>query len=62
MAAQHMEIGIASVGALIGVGKLLEKVLEALGHQAGWLSSVSYMAAIVVAFVTLYYKIKNKGK
>lgn len=62
MGANHMEIGIASVGAFIAIGKLLEKVLEELGHQAGWLSSISYIAAIIVAIVTLYYKIKNKGK
>lgn len=58
MAAHHVDIAAVSVGGLLAIGKLMQE----LGAAQPWLASVSYIAAILVAGVTIYYKIKNKGK
>jgi hypothetical protein len=58
MAAHHIDAAGISVGALLALGKILETLTSA----QGWLASLSYIAAIVVALVTIFYKIKNKGK
>jgi hypothetical protein len=50
-----VEVGAVGVGALVGLGQLLALVQP-------FLADVSYAAAIIVAGVTVYYKIKNKGK
>lgn len=55
MNATHHDITAVSVGALVGAGKLLSEVEPIL-------ASLSYIAAIVVALVTVFYKIKNRGK
>jgi len=53
---QHTsEVAAVSVGGLLGLGKLLAMIEP-------FLADASYFAAIVVAVVTVYYKIKNRGK
>jgi hypothetical protein len=52
------EIGVASVGGLIGAGSIVHHLADA----STWLASLSYIAAIIVAVVTIYYKIKNRGQ
>lgn len=56
----HTDMAAVSVGGFVGIGKLLYE----LGLAQGWLASLSYMAAITVAIVTIYFKVKdrNKGK
>ena len=55
MTAHTTEVGAVSVGALLGIGKFIAMV-EPL------LADLSYIAAIAVAVVTIYYKIKSHGK
>lgn len=50
-----VEVGAVGVGALVGAGQLL-------AYIEPFLADLSYIAAIAVAAVTLYYKIKNRGK
>lgn len=50
-----VEVGAVGVGALVGVGQLLAFIEP-------FLADLSYLAAIVVAGITIYYKIKNRGK
>jgi hypothetical protein len=53
---QHTtEVAAVSVGGLLGLGKLLSMIEP-------FLADASYFAAIIVAIVTVYYKIKNRGK
>lgn len=54
MNGHQAEVAGVSVGALAGAGKLLSGVEPIL-------ASLSYIAAILVALVTVYYKIKNSG-
>ncbi len=54
MNGHQAEVAGVSVGALVGVGKLL-------GDIEPILASLSYVAAILVAVVTIYYKIRNSG-
>ena len=56
MTAPHTEIGTASVAGFVGVGSLIDH----LANAAPWLASLSYIAAIVVAAVTVYFKIRNR--
>jgi hypothetical protein len=44
-----------SVGGILAVGNLLAMIEP-------FLADISYIAAIIVAAVTVYYKIKNRGK
>ncbi len=54
MNANHTDVTAVSVGALAGAGHLLNS-FEPL------LADLSYFAAIVLAVITIYYKVKNKG-
>ncbi len=54
MNANHTDVTAVSVGALAGVGKLLHDFEP-------FLADLSYIAAIVLAAITIYYKVKNKG-
>jgi hypothetical protein len=57
MTAPHTtDIGAVSVGGFLGFGSLVHRLADA----APWLASLSYIAAIVVAAVTVYYKIKTR--
>lgn len=58
MSAHHIDIAAVGVGGMLAFSKLLEQVTAA----QGWLASLSYIATLVVAGITIYYKIKNKGK
>jgi hypothetical protein len=49
----HNDATALGVGALAGLGSLLE-------HYEPILGSISYLAAIVVALVTLYFKFKDR--
>lgn len=39
---------------------MVGEVLSWLTLAQSWLASLSYLAAICVALVTIYYKVKNK--
>jgi hypothetical protein len=54
MNGHQAEVAGVSVGALVGAGKFLSEIEPIL-------ASISYMAAILVAVVTIYYKIRNSG-
>jgi len=54
MNGHQAEVAGVSVGALVGVGKLI-------GDIEPILAGLSYIAAILVAIVTIYYKIRNSG-
>ena len=59
MTSEHQsETGVAGVVGLLGFGHFAHVLAEA----EPWLASISYIAAIIVAGVTLYYKFKNRGK
>jgi hypothetical protein len=54
MGQQHTsEVGAVGVGALVGVGQLLAFIEP-------FLADLSYLAAIAVALVTIYFKVKNR--
>ena len=54
MNGHQVEVAGVSVGALAGAGKLLSEMEPIL-------ASLSYIAAIIVALVTVYYKIRRHG-
>ena len=54
MNGHQAEVAGVSVGAFVGAGKLLSEIEPIL-------ASLSYIAAIIVAMVTVYYKIRNSG-
>jgi hypothetical protein len=55
MNAAHHDATAVSVGAFIGMGSLLT-------HFEPILASLSYVAALVVAVVNLYFKFKDRNK
>lgn len=55
MNAHHTDIAAVSVGGFAGLGSFIHAI-EPL------LADVSYLLAIIVAGVTIYYKIKNRGQ
>ena len=54
----HTETGVASVIGFLGLGHFA----NTLAAAEPWLASLSYIAALVVAVVTIYYKIRNRGQ
>jgi hypothetical protein len=54
MNGHQAEVAGVSLGDLVGVGKLI-------GDIEPILAGLSYIAAILVAIVTIYYKIRNSG-
>jgi hypothetical protein len=55
---QHTETGVAGMVGLLGLGHFAHTLADA----EPWLASLSYIAAIVVAAVTIYYKFKTRGQ
>jgi uncharacterized membrane protein YuzA (DUF378 family) len=55
---QDPEIGMASFIGFVTVGKLVEW----FAGNTNTFASISYVLASLAALVTIYYKIKNKGK
>jgi hypothetical protein len=55
---QDPEIGMASAVGFLVVGKAMEWFA---GH-ADLFAAISYSLASLAAIITIYYKIKNKGK
>lgn len=54
MNGHQAEVAGVSIGGLVGAGTLLSQIEPIL-------ADLSYLAAILVAGVTIYYKIKNSG-
>jgi len=52
----HTDMAAVGVGGLLAVSNVLER----LAGAQGWLASLSYIATLVVAAVTIYYKFRNK--
>lgn len=58
MQVHHTDMAAVGVGGMLAVTKLI----EGLAAAQGWLASLSYLATLIVAGITIYYKLKNKGK
>jgi hypothetical protein len=54
----HTEVTLATVAISLGLAKLMELIV----HAEPILAAVSYLVAAAAGVVTIYYKIKNKGK
>ena len=55
---QDPEVALASVVGFVAIGKLVAW----LGYHAEVFAAISYLLGAGAALVTIYYKIKNKGK
>lgn len=58
MQVHHTDMAAVGVGGMLAVSKLI----EGLASAQGWLASLSYIATLIVAGVTIYYKVRSKGK
>jgi hypothetical protein len=56
--AHHSEMGAAGVLGFLGFGHFAKTLADA----EPWLASLSYIAALIVACVTIFYKVRNRGK
>jgi hypothetical protein len=48
--------------AITAIGLGAARLMEWLTHAEPALAAISYIAAALAAIITIYYKIKNKGK
>jgi hypothetical protein len=58
MSSNHIYMSSVGVGGLLGISSILER----LAGAESWLASLSYLATIVLAVVTLYFKLREESK